>query len=148
MDTKKLYLLGYGVLAIISLVVVGVLVYRAYNFDLRTRQSAPTEVYLQQAKVDLRVDFGNNKTATYSAEVIKEGPTVLDLIEQVSSDNKDFNVVLEEKPLGTLLKSINGLIAENGYFWFVYVNESLVPGSLGYQQLTNGANVTIRYQKL
>ena len=148
MDGKKLYLLGYGVLAIISLAVVGVLVYRAYNFDLRNRQNPPTEIYLQQAAANLEVDFGNNKVATYSAEIANENPTVLDLINQVSSSNQDFKIVLEQKPLGTLLKSINELVAENGYFWFVYVNKVLVPGSLGDQSLPNGAVVELKYQKL
>ena len=146
MDTKKLYLLGYGVLAIISLAVVGVLVYRAYNFDLRTRQNVATATQ-QAVKATLLIDFGNNKTATYSA-TLNSSPTVLDLVNSVSSSNPNLKITLEQKPLGTLLKSINGVVAENGYFWFVYVGNVLVPGSLGDQKLTDGATALIRYQKL
>jgi|GEM_PF-2208759 len=147
MDTKKLYLVGYGILAIISLIVVAVLVYRAYNFDLRTRQNAPTENQ-QAVKAMLLIDFGSNKTATYSATLNGQSATVLDLINSVASANSSLNVTLEQKPLGTLLKSLNGVVAENGYFWFVYVNDVLVPGSLGDQKLTDGATTLIRYRKL
>jgi len=147
MDTKKLYLVGYGILAIISLIVVAVLVYRAYNFDLRTQQNAPTENQ-QAVKAMLLIDFGSNKTATYSATLNGQSATVLDLINSVASANSSLNVTLEQKPLGTLLKSLNGVVAENGYFWFVYVNDVLVPGSLGDQKLTDGATTLIRYRKL
>lgn len=148
MNLKKLYLLGYGVLALISLAVVGVLVYRAYSFDQRLKTSNDQLVEeVKNVTVNLRIDYGEGKVASFSAVPVTAPATVLKLVESPEVA-KTASIVTEQKPLGTIIKSINNQMAENGNFWLVYVNEALVTDGLETKNLNAGDNVVISYNKL
>jgi len=145
MKLSKLYLLGYGVLAAISLVVVGVLVYRAYSFDQRVFREAP--VPQTEVSANLVIDYGEGNVASFLATKVDQPATILTLLNTLESQGK-FDLTLEGKPLGTLVKSINGLVAENGSFWFAYLNGDLISGGIDSQRLNDGDSVELRYRTL
>lgn len=138
-------MLGYGVIAIVSLVVVGFLVYRAYSFDKTLKNSDAVATTLP-VTANLRIDFGENKFATYLAIQVNSPATVLKLIQAPAT--KDLNLVIEVKPLGTLIKSIAGKTASNGYFWLTYVNGIVTPSGVDSIAVASGDLIEIKYNKL
>ena len=148
MNLKRLYLLGYGVLAFVALIMVGVLVYRAYSFDKRVGNLGNDLAVTETAQnVDLRIDFGEGRIASYSGVTVNPPVTVLNLTRSIAESNF-LTIVSEQKPLGTIIKSINGLMAGNGNFWLVYQNGDLITNGLDQQKVSTNDKIEIRYNKL
>lgn len=139
-------MLGYGIIAIISLIVVGFLVFRAYSFD-KTLKSDAVSVPAALVTVNLKIDYGQNKIATFSAIKIQSPATALTIIQSAATAN-NLNLVTEVKPMGTLIKSINGLEAVGGYFWLTYVNGIVTPSGVDSIPVSNSDLVEFKYNKL
>lgn len=142
MDTKKLYLLGYGVLAAVALGVVGLLVYRAYSFDQTVKNKAAREV-VSSAPQTITVTLSTPKSS-YPGTILNAPFTVVNLLNSLNG----LDIVLDAKPLGTLVKSVAGIENGDGNFWLVYVNGVMVPGNIDNQGLKDGDVVELRYNKL
>jgi len=141
-------MLGYGVLALISLVVIGLLVWRAYSFDGRVKNDASASpsglTALQEVTVSFKVNYGQNKVTDLGIQTVKPPFTVKGLYDQAG----EIGVIMEQKPLGSLVKSVDGIEATGGNFWLTYLNGELVPGDLNTTQIKAGDSVELRYNKL
>lgn len=144
-------MLGYGVLALISLAVIGLLVWRAYSFDLRVRNdviaSDQGQATPQDVTVTFKVNYGQNKVTDLGQQVVKPPFTVKGLYDQISLIGK-IGIILEQKQLGYLVRSVDGIEANGGNFWLTYLNGELVPGDLNTTQIQSGDSVELRYNHL
>lgn len=148
MNLKKFYLLGYGVLALVALAVVGVLVFRAQAFDQRLKSSGDEAVReMVNVPVNLLINFGEGRVASLAAVPVAAPATVFKLLERPEV-LATWSIVTEKKPLGVIIQSINNKVAENGNFWLVYVNAALVTDGLETKNLNADDNVELRYNKL
>lgn len=159
MTDKKIYF-GLGVVAVLTLLVTAVLVYKAgrlaqtdfkkENEPLSTSSAVLGEPEASPSAVSatLILNFGEErggerKIATYSA-VRSPAGTALDLLLQAAKE-QSFTVDYEEQSFGAFIKSIDGVSNQKSVFWLYYVNGLPAPVAADKQKIKDGDGVEFRF---
>lgn len=82
---------------------------------------------------------------------IKEGSTVLDIMQKIQEENTRNNLFdfkyTEHTGLGIFINEINGLKGGEGGYWIYYVNEKEVSVGVSNYKINNGDIISWKYEK-
>lgn len=130
------------IFAIVALILV--LLVLSVGFNLQTRKddylSRTYTIEDREQKVDLIIDYGEGKIATYSAVY---GNTVYDVLKHVEED-----LAVEKYDFGILISSIGEYENSKDFAWMYYVNSQVGEVAADKYELQDGDVVEWRYIKM
>lgn len=141
-QTLKVFLafvgvLLFGVLLGVSLANIGYIPVGENNTaSVSALQERQTEI-----QVDLALDYGNGDVQTFSQEALREGATVLDLLERLELRQ---GIALEKRNfpgLGVFIEGIHGVRNTNNFYWQFWVNGEYSKVGAGQYVLKDGDKV-------
>ena len=132
-QTLKLFVLFFGVLAF------GVLL----GVSLVDMGYAPTgaQSTWEAIHVDLAIDYGNGDTQSFPNQAMRQGDTVLSLMEVLERQN---GIVIEKRNfpgLGVFIEAIQGVHNTNDSYWQFWVNGEYSKVGAGQYKLNNDDKV-------
>ncbi len=131
------------------IVVLALLVFGGGVWVFSSQKEQPAEVQGVQEEVftaDLVLDFGEEKTATYSGIRIAE-KTVLGLLLQAAAEN-GFEVDYDPPSgeMGAFVKSIDGIENADEAFWQFWLNGGYGQVAMDQQEIKDGDLVEIKFR--
>ena len=132
-QTLKLFGVLFGALAF------GVLL----GFSLADIGYMPTgtEAGREEILVDLAIDYGNGDTQSFPGQVVRQGDTVLDLLEILE---RQKGVAFEKRNfpgLGVFVEAIHGIHNTNDSYWQFWVNGEYSKVGASQYELKDGDRV-------
>lgn len=121
-QTFKLFLILFGVFVFgvligLFLADIGYVSVGQQNFA-----SIATSQENQEIRVDLAIDYGNGDLQAFPGELLRQGDTVLDLLENLE---RGEGIILEKRNfpgLGVFIEAIHGVHNTNQSYWQFWVN--------------------------
>ena len=94
--------------------------------------------------VDLAIDYGNGDEQSFPGQVVRQGDTVLDLLETLERQN---GIAIEKRNfpgLGVFIEAIHGVHNTNDSYWQFWVNGEYSKVDAGQYTLKDGDKVLWR----
>jgi len=132
-QTLKLFVVLFGVLAFGVLLGVSL---ADMGYTGTGTQSGMEDIW-----VDLAIDYGNGDEQSFSGQVVRQGDTVLDLLETLERQN---GIAIEKRNfpgLGVFIEAIHGVHNTNNSYWQFWVNGEYSKVGAGQYELKDGDKV-------
>jgi len=95
----------------------------------------------QEIRADVSIDYGNDDVQSFAGELLRQGDTVLDLLENLE---RGEGIILEKRNfpgLGVFIEAIHGVHNTNQSYWQFWVNGEYAQVGAGQYVLKDGDKV-------
>lgn len=140
-QTFKLFLILFGVFVFGVLIGLFLADIGYVSVGQQNLASFATSRENQEIRVDASIDYGNGDIQAFSGELLRQGDTVLDLLENLE---RREGIALEKRNfpgLGIFIEAIHGVHNTNNSYWQFWVNGEYAQIGAGQYGLKDGDKV-------